>query len=561
MRVAAVKIHNFRTLDDVEITLTPYSLLVGINNCGKSNTIDAIRAFYEKDLKYDSVRDFPKFQTADQESWIEIEFEPSSEELELLKSDYQTSEGTFRVRKYFQSESLDSDGKPKAGIYVYVDGVLSNERFYGAKNVQQGKFGEVIYIPAVSKLDDHTKLTGPSALRELVNSVLKQVLASSQAYKDLVAAFSEFESGVKTETSQDGQSLAILETTITNEILKWGTQFELYVNPIAPDDLVKNLINHRLQDTSLGQSQDARSYGQGFQRSLIFALIKLASQYATNSIPSTKKDFTPSLTWLLFEEPEAFLHPSQIAMLDGSLRALTNSEGNQATITTHNPLFVSRNIEGIPSIIRLCKKSTATAAYQLNRERLNTIFISNQEEIANWKVAGMEVPKDDLEIDMEAIKFALWLNPLRCNIFFAGKVLLVEGPTEASLLRYMVDSGQIPDPTGHVCIVDCLGKFNIHRFMNLLNEIGVEHSVLYDHDNGKHCYVEQSIQEAKSSFTIGIDSFPVDLEDFLGVPKPKRPDRKPQHMMWNIYRESVSSDRIQALANKVCKLLDLQHTA
>ncbi|MDX2255303.1 MAG: AAA family ATPase [Pseudanabaenaceae cyanobacterium bins.39] len=557
MRAIALKIHNFRTLDDVEVMLTPYSLLVGINNCGKSNTIDAIRVFYEKDLKYDFDRDFPKFQTTDEESWIEIEFKPSSEELKLLKSNYQTPQGTFRVRKYFKSGSLDSDGKSKTGIYVYIDGVLSNEKFYGAKNTQQGKFGEIIYIPAVSKLDDHTKLTGPSALRELVNSVLKQVLSSSQAYKDLVAAFSEFELGVKAETSQDGQSLEMLENAITKEITRWGTQFELYVNPIAPDDLVKSLINHRLQDTSLGQSQDARSYGQGFQRSLIFALIKLASQYAANSAPSVKKEFSPSLTWLLFEEPEAFLHPSQIVLLDGSLRTLTNSEGNQATITTHNPLFVSRNIEDIPSIVRLCKKTTATAMHQLNSKKIDHIFALNQAEISSWKADGMTVPEDDLNIDMEAIKFALWLNPLRCNIFFAGKALLVEGPTEASLLRYMIDSGQISDPTGHVCVVDCLGKFNIHRFMNLLNEIGVEYSVLYDEDNKKHPYVARSIQAARSLFTIGIDSFPVDLEDFLGVPKSKRPDRKPQHMMWHIHKKAVPDEKMQALASKVCVLLDL----
>ncbi|MDW8289067.1 MAG: AAA family ATPase, partial [Flammeovirgaceae bacterium] len=75
MRAVAIKIHNFRTFADAELSLSPYSLLVGANNTGKSNLIDAIRVFYEKDIKYEEGRDFPKFPVADKESWIEIQFE------------------------------------------------------------------------------------------------------------------------------------------------------------------------------------------------------------------------------------------------------------------------------------------------------------------------------------------------------------------------------------------------------------------------------------------------------------------------------------------------------
>ena len=63
MRAIFIQIHNFRTFKEEEIALIPYSLLLGVNNCGKSNLIDAIRVFYEKDIKYEEARDFPKYPT------------------------------------------------------------------------------------------------------------------------------------------------------------------------------------------------------------------------------------------------------------------------------------------------------------------------------------------------------------------------------------------------------------------------------------------------------------------------------------------------------------------
>lgn len=65
MKAISLKLHNFRTFADTEISLSGYSLLVGANNAGKSNLIDAIRIFYEKEIKYDESRDFPKFTTTD----------------------------------------------------------------------------------------------------------------------------------------------------------------------------------------------------------------------------------------------------------------------------------------------------------------------------------------------------------------------------------------------------------------------------------------------------------------------------------------------------------------
>lgn len=559
MKAVSVRVHNFRSFADADINLSPYTLLIGANNSGKSNVIDAIRVFYEKGIKFEEERDFPKFPTNDGEAWVEMQFRPSDEELDLLKDEYRLPDATFRVRKYLRSSELDADGKTKTGIYAYVGGQLSDSRFYGAKNVQQGKFGEVIYVPAVSKLDEHTRLTGPSALRDLVNAVLRKIVDASPAYDKLRAAFEEFERGLKDEKTPDGQSLASLESEITSQISGWDTSFEFCVNPVDPDLLVKSLVGHRLQDHKLGQAEDPRCCGQGFQRHLIFTLIRLAARYGAPARTSKRRDFSPQLVWILFEEPEAFLHPSQIDCLNASLRSISGDTGSQVLISTHNPQFVSRNIEDLPSLVHLCRTSTDSTAKQIDSRTLSVILTINQQDLAKWQAAGIDVHPDDLQADMECIKYALWLNPLRCSAVFATKVLLVEGPTEVALLGHMFDTGQIAGSVEGVFVLDCMGKWNIHRFMNILGALGIPHAVLYDYDVGDQgdIEIESTIQASRNAYTIAVDHFVQDIEAFLGIPPAGRPHRKPQHVMWHLQQGNIDSSKLISLATKIKAVLSI----
>lgn len=75
MKLRNLHIHNYRSIANQKINFNDYPLLIGANNTGKSNVIDALRRLYEKDLKFNYERDFPKFPAGDSETWIEIEYE------------------------------------------------------------------------------------------------------------------------------------------------------------------------------------------------------------------------------------------------------------------------------------------------------------------------------------------------------------------------------------------------------------------------------------------------------------------------------------------------------
>lgn len=550
MKAVELRIHNFRSICDLSIRLDNLSILVGANNAGKSTVIDAIRVFYGK-LKFDSNKDFPQKGATDKESWIEIEYKPSDDEYEDLKDEYKSESNTFKVRNYMTSEVLGVDGKHKSGLYAYVNGELSEDRFYGFKNVGQGKFGDIIYIPAVSRIDEHTKLTGPSALRDLLNAVLVSVLETSSAYKALNTSFSEFGGAVKTETTDEGYSLQGIEDDISNELENWGTKFRLIVNSVGVDDIIKNLISHEIFDESLETAQIIGSYGQGFQRSVIFSLIRVAAKYAVKKEKLKKKDFSPNLTWILFEEPEAFLHPTQINVLSANLRTLASGESNQCLLSTHNPLFLSHSIREMHTICRLQRCDCQCRSFQISVEELNKLLESNQQEVQDWLSSGMKIEPDDLRIDMEAIKYTLWLDSKRNAAFFSEKVLLVEGPTEIALFSYMQDQGLL-NSCNDVFVMDTIGKFNMHRFMKLFGQFGIRHYVLFDSDSNKLQAVDTTIQLSQNQFTGGIDSFPTDLEKFLGIQDSIKSHRKPQHMMFQIEKGNVD---LQPLAEKINNLV------
>lgn len=293
MKLLSIKLHNFRGILEQEMQFHSYSLLVGPNNAGKSTFIDGIRAFYEKDgFKFKPDKDFPFLKTTDDESWIELEFSLSDAEHDSLADTYKVTDKILRVRKLFQTKTKGSDGKSAAGsIYGYKnDGTLSTEPFYGAKNVQSGKFGDLIYIPAVSKVDEHTKLTGPSALRDLLTDVMSDVVEGGKAYSEFAKSVDTFAATVLKEKTKDDRSLEGFQESFNKFLEPWQTKFALRFPPPSAADIIKQMVNWDLLDEFHGKAQGIDYYGSGFQRHFIYSLIQLGAQYVGKKAAKKTKD-------------------------------------------------------------------------------------------------------------------------------------------------------------------------------------------------------------------------------------------------------------------------------
>ncbi len=500
MKIRKVTIHNFRSIKEQQFYLYDYSLLVGANNAGKTNVIDAIRVFYEKDLKFSHIRDFPKFQTDDQESWIEIEYGLADDEFVNLKEEYKESGNTLRVRKYFESSTPNRVKSNQSNIYGYKNGVISVNLFYGARNISGAKLGDVIYIPEVTKTDEYTKLSGPSAFRNLLEFVVEKVVNDSSAFGDLSGSFGKFNREFPEEVSKDGFSLKNLKDDINREIREWDTTFGIDINPIKPQEIIKSLVSHYLEDKNLEGKIDISNLGQGFQRYMIYILIRLSTKYKDIPVKRDKKEFDPDFTMILFEEPEVFLHPAQQEALNVSLKEISSDDSRQVMISTHSSHFTSKNIDEIPSILRLVKSGPETIIYRVDENTLQAILKENEEL---KEILGETVT--DRDIELGSIRYCLWLDPDRCCAFFADAVLICEGLSEKALIDTLIKNRRIKLQNSNTYILSATGKRDIHRYMNLFGKLGIKHSVLFDRDKDTetHQKINGFIEKNKNEFTLG----------------------------------------------------------
>ncbi len=165
-----------------------------------------------------------------------------------------------------------------------------------------------------------------------------------------------------------------------------------------------------------------------------------------------------------------------------------------------------------------------------------------------------KLSQDDSKPEMEAVKHFLWLNTDRSGLFFANHVLMVEGPTEVALINKLIDDGKINGTDCGVHVLDCLGKYNIHRFMNLLIHLGISHSVIHDDDDNKeeHAEINQLIQSTKhQTLTLSVERIAKDLEAMLGIPSAGSDHRKPQHVLFLYSEGKIDASRLASFCTLV----------
>ena len=568
MKIQKITIHNFRSIIHQIIDCKDFTLFVGENNSGKTNIITALRAFYENEgYKYDKKSDFPKLpDTTDSESWIDLEFFTTDEEQEKIKDEYKRDDNILIVRRYFESSDKDKISKDNSNIfYISKEGTISKNNFYGAKNVSQAKLGKIIYIPEIAKTDDTFKLSGPSPLRQVISFVFKKVLEKSDAFGDLGKAFESFNKDFKTEASPDGTSMDSLKEDINNELKTWQFTFGFDVNPIKTDLIIKNLIDHYIEDDNLQSGKkrvDMKNIGQGLQRHLIYTMIKLAAKYDEGKKESDKKEFYPDFTLILFEEPEAFLHPSQQELMNLGLKQIANEYNQQVFCTSHSSIFVSKNINKLTEIKRIDKKNGVSEFFQIDEPTLKSLYTDCSElsQFLQSKIdAGIpatdeaELKKlinektEEVKLLEESIKFSIWLDTERASMFFAKHVLICEGASEKAFIDYMMNTKWPELKEKHIYCLDALGKYNIHRYVVLLTKFGLSHSVLmdFDEDNKQHKYLNEFVKSKTSK----LHGFEKDFEKFLGIDSvdKNRKDLKPLNVLKNYEDGKIRVEKINEL--------------
>ena len=192
---------------------------------------------------------------------------------------------------------------------------------------------------------------------------------------------------------------------------------------------------------------------QSLQRKVLFSFLK----NILDDIEYYKNNLNGKLDnlFLIFEEPELHLSPQRSREMYSLLIKLSEI-GVQIVMETHSSYFVG--LKQYKSICLIKKIQNEIKVYQYVGKLLNG------DEIKNFNMN-------------------YWINPDRGEMFFAKKVILVEGQTDKIALSYLAKKLGIYNY--NYSIVECGSKSIIPQFIKILNAYKIPYIAVYDKDNHK----------------------------------------------------------------------------
>lgn len=521
MKIKKIEISNWRSIVHETVQFEDLMIFIGQNNHGKSNVLSALLFFFGEiglqDLDFNCISD---------ELWVEVEFGDLNEEEKITFRKYVTASNSVKVRKSVKKgdgfsyqgylEEPNEDWLKEENISNYtvretaqelplydllpvsgkitkdafkqaqIDYIQNNQdsvsfeyrlessNFLGAKNVAKGIFGDLFFIPSIKRASDELSAKGNSVFNQLYSRVINKMSESDPAFIEAKQKITEL-SKILNKTTDDGQpnqnrpaDLTALEGLLNDELKSWEAKIDIQITPPNVDDIFKVGASVWVDD---GIKTDIERKGHGLQRALIFALLRawskiLKQDRESQNVPAqdneaTQTQATPrrkasKATYFIFEEPELFLHPQAQKELFSSLVALSK-EDSQIVLCTHSSSFLGLEYHKSICIVKKDSVTEGTKILQCTTD----LFTDFEEK--------------------KRFNLSYWINPDRSELFFAKKVILLEGQTDKSVIPLLAKKLDIfrYDYT----LIDCASKDTIPQYINLLNKFRLKYVVVYDKDH------------------------------------------------------------------------------
>ena len=489
MRIKRIEIENYRSIRHLELDVPQICALVGPNNAGKSNILSALYKVLGRDWITVNSFDLDDVHGRDPEAdmRITITFDPPVQ-YRRFKQAHPVAIPTFsfeytrykvgesRGQRRLEQKCLTQDDKPPM--------VLKKAPKKGEKHEYEPLVNipsevresvPLIYIGTNRSLKEQLPSARYSLLRQLLEDVnrdlhdpsqtvgvtdahgSKTTMARADRFRELMTNAMEL---LRTE------SFVQLEQCIKENALRQlgfdpavdGDKLDLYFSPFDTMDFYKALD---LRVREGGFTISATELGEGIQNALVLAILQ--------AFEARRKQGAI----LLIEEPEMFLHPQMQRSLYKTLREIGKT--NQVIYTTHSPHFVA--VPDYDQVALVRKNNDGTCA------RLS------------------DLPMDEKRKE----KLRKELDPERNELFFATRVLFVEGDTEKlAFPEYARRLGFDLDKAG-ASIVEVGGKRNLIEFCRIARSFNIPFGVVYDEDSP-----EINDKNEESQYNAELDALGVD---------------------------------------------------
>jgi putative ATP-dependent endonuclease of the OLD family len=460
MKIKTIEVKNFKCIgpDPIKLDFSEDILvLVGENNVGKSSVLKALDIYFSGN-KVPPDCFFNKESDRNHAVEISVTFDALSDgdRSHQAVTTNICDDGTWHLKKIYYT---DEDGKPKVDHVSLVNGeekrhpggfnAISNDLFTNDKM-------QKIFVEAVKDVGEIT--TSKGTFGQIFNLLLSGPLEAHETYQDLLSSLEDYQNLFRNRPSLPEIEQA--ENSISQKLSRIMTATSSIDVDIPTKEKIipyPKLLTNDGRDVDI----DPKEQGHGLQRAIIFALLELLAE--TNS--PVNKEMGP-MNLLLIEEPEIYMHPQMERKIADTLYEIAASGKAQVTCTTHSPIF-----------IRIADKHKSLAR-----------FIRSGPELVVKQVPEIfsEENKEDKKKQLRMISN---FDPSVNEVFFAKRVVLVEGDTEiavfreaAELLDNLFDTDEKKHRKRDTTFVNCRGKWTICNFQEVLNHFEIDYIVFHDED-------------------------------------------------------------------------------
>lgn len=450
--ISKIHIQNFKSIINHEFELAKFTPLVGYNNAGKSNILDAIKWVLRKtSLGASSFNDIT--QPVEMTATIEGITEQILDNIDAAHR--------ARIEPFLDNETLsikriqDTPGQTVAQIRLLVLNPVDNtwqNNPAGIDNAIKDLFPEPIHIGAMENSEeDVTKSSTTSTIGKLLAEIIGPL--EQQYGQQLNQALEGLKEILEVEGNTRAPELIAFDQEINTKLDAFFPEITVRVHIPTPE--LKEVFKKgtiKVYENLHPNPKDVGTLGHGAQRSIQMTLIRHLADLKLQNQPNS------TTTLLLIDEPELYLHPQAIEILRQSLNILSN-QGYQVIFSTHSPFMITQKDVG------------------------NTILVRKNLALGTYKRTTLKSAVPQVEHDAPHQLTLLYSLSNSSNILFSEKVILAEGKTENRLLPLLIEKVTGRSVLHHKsAFVKIDGSGNTRKSMLVLNTMDLPTKAIVDLD-------------------------------------------------------------------------------
>lgn len=406
-KISQIKIENYKSISSETFDLSDYTPLIGYNNAGKTNILNAIKWL----LRRSSLGSDAFNQTNIAVSMEGVIDGIDNELLNLLTANHRNSIQPYIVNdqlKIKRVQNQANDSVTNIRLFVHDANAVNPAQPWvanpnGIDNALLVLFPEPIHIGAMENAEeDVSKSKAGTTIGKLLGEIIEPI---ENQYGAQVRGILD---GLKGLLDADGLNrapeLAQFDTAVNQKIDIFFPDVNIKLHVPTPE--LKEVFNKGTIKVYEPQSQfgrDISSLGHGAQRAIQMALVRHLAEIKR----AAQNHGTTTL--LLIDEPELYLHPQAIEIIRDALKALS-TQGYQVIFSTHSAMMVTFEDVG------------------------NAILIRKGHPQGTYKRQTLKAAIPQVVTDAPSQLQLMFSLSNSTNILFSEKVVLTEGKTEQRVL-------------------------------------------------------------------------------------------------------------------------------